>query len=433
MKRRFLSSPVAVVSAVWPYPTDAGKKVVLAGLLDYLADRVGADSLHYVYVSRSGLSPSSAGQHLEMPARVHCIEAPGTREQAFSALRRTLLTGRHSLQESMLYAPRVRAELRQVLHQIGARLEIFDTVRMGQFALEIPASDVTRRVLYMDDLFSVRYSRMLVTMRQHPDAKIAPLGEFRHVVPSVVSPIVDQRFVQRSLLEVERRLVGRRERESVPHFESCLLVSPEESARLNAEIGASSVQTLPPVVDPHVPPRRYQEPATFVLLGLLSLPHNHDAAVTFLRGCMPELSRRLPTSRVLIVGREASPEILREAEIYEDRVEVLGYVPDLGSVLSAACAVLAPLRFGSGVKIKVLEAIAHGVPVLATPVGAEGILAGEDRGILVEHDLSLFPTILAKLAEPDYNRRLSNNALAHHAATYSRAAAFRQYDDIFAR
>ena len=420
-----LRGPVALVSAVAPFPSDAGKKVVLAGLLDYLIARVGADRVHYVHVSPSSAEP------VAMPVQVHRVTAPRHPEQVVSLLRRTLLTGRHSLQESMLYAPRVRRAIQEALAGIGAQLEIFDTIRMGQYAEEIPARPDQRRVLYLDDLFSVRYTRMLETLRTHSDLDVAPLGEFRHVMPGIASRVADQRSIQRGLLMVERRLVARREREVVTGFESSLLVSPEECARLSGEVGASKVRTLPPVVDPKVTPRDYQGPPVFLLLGLLSLPHNHDAVMTFLRDCMPQVRHLLPDAEVHIVGRGVTPEIREAASAYPEHVVVAGFVPDLKELMSRSCAVLVPLRFGSGVKIKVLEAIAHGVPVLSTPVGAEGIAAGDEQGIVVESEIARFPQAMAKLARPAYNSVLSERALRHHAATYSRDAAFQKYDEIF--
>ncbi|MEO5710804.1 MAG: glycosyltransferase, partial [Nocardioidaceae bacterium] len=414
--------PVVLISPVAPYPRDAGKKVVLAGLLEYWVDRLGADAVHYVHVGRAGEAP------IQVPCHLHTVPGPRPSEQLVSLLVRTVVTGRHSLQESMLYAPRVARQLGEVLAGIGAELEIFDTIRMAQYAPRLPST--ARRVVYLDDLFSLRYQRILAAMRDHPELDISPLGDFRQVIPAALGRIADDPHMRRVLLEVERRLIGRRERQMVEDFERCLLISHKEAAMLSAATGSGSVHTMSPVVDPVTRPRDYRRPPVFVLLGLLSLPHNHDAALTFLRSSMPRLRELVPDAVVHIVGRGATDQIRTAAAPYGRHVHIEDYVDDLGALLSSARAVLAPLRFGSGIKIKVLEALAHGTPVISTPVGAEGIATGEQYGVLVD-DLARFPEVMHRVSDLPYNAMLSANALEHHRSTYSRSAAFDRYDVLF--
>ena len=416
---------IAFIGASAPYPTDSGKKVVLSGLLDYWVDRLGRDAVHYVLVG-----PRDA-EIPDLPARLHRIDRPRTWEQATSLARRTVAARSYSIQESMLYSPRVRRAIANVLASIQADLEIFDTIRLGQYATEIAPLPGQRRIVYLDDLFSVRYARMLETLRSHPDADMDPLGEFRSVIPAPLRPVASSRHVQRLLLRAERRLVAKRERESAAQFAACLLVSPSETDMLRAQVPTSTVHVLPPLVSSAPSARMLAKDPHFVLLGLLSLPHNHDAVMTFLRLCLPELVERRPGARIHIVGRGARPELAAEAARFPKHVQMHGFVPDLDTLLSQTHAVVVPLRFGSGIKIKVLEALAHGVPVLSTPVGAEGIDAGPGGGMIVEPDLLRFPALMDRLSNLDCNEKLSAAALQHHASTYSSEAAFRTYDQIF--
>jgi glycosyltransferase involved in cell wall biosynthesis len=412
-----------IVSAVAPYPTDAGKKVVLAGIVDYLVRRLGPDEVHYVLVGPQPTSP--------MPVPVHRIEPPRAVEQLSSVLLRTVATGRRSLQESSLYATRVRRALDDLLAELRPDLVVYDTIRMGQYVPRSQAPGGGRRIIYLDDLFSVRYQRILEAQRDHEELTFSALGEFRQVLPGPARRVADNARVQRGLLQVERRLVARREATILRDFDAALLVSPTETARLRALTGSDRVHTLPPVLDAEPPPRRYAGPPVYLLLGLLSLPHNHDAVLTFLRTAMPELLRRQPDAQVQVVGRGATPEIEEAAAPYGENVVVRGYVPDLDGLMARCCALLVPLRFGSGIKIKVLEALAHGVPVLATPVGAEGIEAGEHRGILVEPELARFPEHMSRLTDSAWNAELSARAQRHHRSTYAPQAAHAHYDEVF--
>jgi len=417
---------VAIVSATAPYPPDTGKKVVVAGLVEYWITRVGQENVHYILVA----PPDATDAGFPVPVRL--IRSPSVGEQCAAVASRTIATRRHALQESVLYARRVRRELDRVLAEIDADLEIYDTVRLGQYATELPARARTRRMVYLDDLFSRRYARMRAAMRNGDGVRLDALGEFRTFIPRPLRPIAEAPAVQHALLGLEQHLVARRELAAVKDFHTCLLVNFEEAAHLTDRTGADNVAVLPPLVDADraIAPRRAHG-SQFVFLGRMTLPHNHDAVATFLRNHMSELVHQVPGALLRIIGGGPRPELRSLAARWGDRVRFDGYVADLDRVLSQSCAMVSPIRFGSGVKLKVLDALARGVPVVSTSIGAEGIAAGPEHGVLVEDDLARHPRLMRTLTDRDYNAQVSRAARAHFDAVYSRAAVFRQYDEIF--
>jgi glycosyltransferase involved in cell wall biosynthesis len=80
-------------------------------------------------------------------------------------------------------------------------------------------------------------------------------------------------------------------------------------------------------------------------------------------------------------------------------VELLGYVPDLRSLYETARVVIVPMRVGSGVKVKCLEAVQYGVPVVSTPVGAEGLSLRDPRAVVVASDAAAFADAVLELHE----------------------------------
>ncbi|MGC8919134.1 glycosyltransferase family 4 protein [Streptomyces sp. PG2] len=109
--------------------------------------------------------------------------------------------------------------------------------------------------------------------------------------------------------------------------------------------------------------------------GSFDWPPNADAAAWLTREVLPRLHARVPGARVVLAGKPA-PEV---AALAGPCVEVTGMVPSMAPYLRAADLVVVPLRVGSGTRIKILEAFAHGVPVVSTTIGAEGldVVAGE--------------------------------------------------------
>ncbi len=177
--------------------------------------------------------------------------------------------------------------------------------------------------------------------------------------------------------------------------------------------------------------RHYGGAAEFAFLGLLSLPHNDDGLRFLLRAVWPLVLQRLPGARLRVIGREARPELLALADQLRDSVTVEGYVADLSEALGGVAALVNPLRFGSGIKLKVIEALGRALPVVSTPVGAEGIDSGPGTGVLVGTEPAELAELLCSLTDPTYNADISAQARARFDASYAAAAVFAAYDTAF--
>ena len=419
---RRLSESVAIVSAVNPYPTDDGKKVVLAGFLEYLADRLGKHNVHYLMVGGAG------GRGF--PVQLHLLPKPRAVAALGSVVRRTA-TGRASLQESLLCTAEVRAAIHRTLDRLCPTLEIYDTVRMAQHA---PINHSCRQICYLDDLFSKRYRTMLDAADRYPDVEIQPLGNFATYVPGLLRPAAEHSVSQRLLLRVEERLVRQSEDRTVHRFATSLLMNEQEASLLRQRCGADAhrVQAIPPLIGGASPAaRQYHGAPEFVFIGQLSMPHNDDGLRSFLTNVWPLVLAARSDAQLTVVGRCPRPPLTSLLGQYADSVTLAGFVPDLSEVLASAAALISPLRFGSGIKLKVIEALGAGIPVVATTAGAEGVAAGADQGVLVADDDAEFAQLLLGTTEISRNGQLSAAASEHFAGYYSRDAVFACYDAAF--
>jgi glycosyltransferase involved in cell wall biosynthesis len=413
---------VALISAVDPFPTDAGKKVVLAGFLDYFIERYGADNVHYIKV---GAPPNEP-----FPVQLHVVPKP-PKKVVLRNIATKVALGRCSLQEAFLGSPHTAAAIKQILDSVNPKLHVYDTVRMAQYASE---STKAEQICYLDDLFSERYERMLRASRTCPDVNSTALGNFAEHIPKQLQPIANNQMGQRALLRAEKALVRRSEDAAARAFRRCLLVNEEEVRVLTQRTGiaAGRVKCVPPMLKaPASSTRNYAGAPDFVFIGLLSLPHNDDGLRWFLRTTWPLLRSRLPEAKLRVIGRDAGSEVLAMGAKLSDSVTIEGYVPDLGEALGRAAAVINPLRFGSGIKLKVIEALGRAVPVVSTPVGAEGIANGAGTGVLVGSEPTELTELLCSLTDPKRNEEVSNEARLHFAGTYSRDAVFGVYDTAF--
>jgi len=417
---------VLLVSAVTPVPLDNGKRVVLAGLLDYFVNRLGGAAVHYALVG------DCQNELPILPYVVHRLQKPSALTRLGGGARRLMWDREGTLQEAMLSSSKLKTDISTLILQLKPELVVYDTVRLAQHAPAELAQ--ARSVVYLDDLFSVRYERILDQTASARTTEIDPLGEFASNVPSPLRRLVRRPAVHRPLLRFEQRRMLRRELHLATSFSTCLLVSPEETRLLRERSGALGVQTMTPLLPECTKvSRRMADPSEFVFLGRLNIPHNDDAICSFLAAAVDGLRAACPSALVRVLGRDPSPTLLRLASQNSDVVRIEGYVEDLDAVFGRAAALLAPLRFGGGIKIKVLDALARGLPVLATSVAAEGIPMKPDGadGCIVANDLRTWPNALAAMVSPLRNADLSRSAVHFFTSTYSRSAVMAQYDELF--
>ena len=184
-----------------------------------------------------------------------------------------------------------------------------------------------------------------------------------------------------------------------------LVVSEAERAQVQADVPGAVVRVVPTV---HAVWARVQRPerrAGVLFVGGFEHTPNIDAAVRLVRDVMPLVWRECGDVPVTIVGPCAPPEV--EA-LASDHVEIAGWVHDLDPLLSSARVLLAPLNYGAGLKGKITQAMAAGLPVVTTPVGAEGLEAAHGEQVMIASDnRGLADATVAVLRDPDLWWRLS--------------------------
>jgi glycosyltransferase involved in cell wall biosynthesis len=201
--------------------------------------------------------------------------------------------------------------------------------------------------------------------------------------------------------------------------------------------GGDRIVALPNGVDLEYfrPDERPRDPATILFTGKISYHANEAAALRLVQQIMPRVWQRRPETRVVIAGKDPSPAI--QLLTRDRRVTVTGYADDLRPFFWSATLVVAPLVYGTGIQNKVLEAMACGVPVVASPKACEGIGAVNGRDLLVgRDDTELADLAVTLIDRPEVGRRLSvegrRYVAAHHDWSEMGRRLIGVYEDVCA-
>ncbi len=205
------------------------------------------------------------------------------------------------------------------------------------------------------------------------------------------------------------------EAQAVQRFAGVLVTSPRDKAALEAlpsppgttgrtslhENGRRPIFVLPNGVDidyfsPGAAPTR---PKQVILTGKMSYHANVTAALLLVNDIMPRVWRHQPDVQVVIAGQAPPREVRALAAQHPSRVTVTGYVADLRSYLREAAVAAAPMTYGAGIQNKVLEAMACGVPVVASLQASSALQACPDRDLLVADTPAGFAAAILRLLE----------------------------------
>ncbi len=196
-----------------------------------------------------------------------------------------------------------------------------------------------------------------------------------------------------------KKIAARRTAKLIERAEDCLLgsnvthtvTSERERKKLLARCPSANIQVIPNGVDTAFYTAKKIDEArqrngnglarpTILFVGSMDYHANVGAVTWFSLAAWPEIAAKHPDLHFTIVGRDPAPAVRALAS---DRIHVTGTVDDVRAYYASAVAAVVPIRSGSGTRLKILEAMAAGVPVISTRIGAEGIEARHNMHLLL--------------------------------------------------
>lgn len=356
MKTLFLAPQV-------PWPLDVGSKIRVHNLLRCYAEMGDVTLMCFA----ENESEAQAVRNLEQYCkRIFCLplmstqSVPGQQSGKFGALMQLIRLRPRVVQ--FFNCPKLASRVESLVAS-----EHFDIVHVERLFMAINANAVLQGqsrsgrpllVLDVDDLESKKIGRLAALRSWRSPQKYFDNLEFL------------------KLKVFERRVL--------PRFDCVLVCSEKDRLQLArghrlpwVEVFSNGAE----VSDCVLPPGSRDDGRTLVFLGAMNYQPNEDAALYFAESILPLIRERLPGVRLVVAGKSPSPQ-LRALHNGRDLL-VTGYVEDKNQLFTSCTAFVVPLRIGGGTRLKILEAMAFGKPVVSTTLGCEGINVTSGENILV--------------------------------------------------
>lgn len=261
-----------------------------------------------------------------------------------------------------------RRRLRSLARDCSSDVVIFDHTAMFQYVSTVPSSAM--KVASAHDIY-VQTWRRKVSRAGNPASRL--------------------------LFRIEESRMERWETNACAACDLVITHNDKDKRLLESLEPRARVIAIDPWSDPlnfHADAAR--ESGSIIFLGAMDRRENSDAARWIVKEILPVIRREVPGARLYIAGSKG--ERLAQEFAGRDDVLVTGFVEDIGSLMARMEIALLPLRLGAGIKIKMLECMTAGLPIVTTSVGAEGIggdhgthyLVAEVADAIAEHTVWLF-------------------------------------------
>ena len=379
-----------------PYPPNRGGEIIIFNFLRELASR------HRVTLVTFYDHEEELGHRADLERYCHRVEMIRRPTKVDPMVLLRALRG-WSYSIARHWSEALRARLGQVLDEERPDLIQLETFVMGAY---LPDCRGIPTVLHLHDVAWVMWERL---------AQVVP-------------------FYLRPLVAIEASRIRRDELAACRGAGVCVPVSEIDQERLLAatEGAPVRVQFVRPGVDcgELSPANRAPGSRNLVFVGSMSYPPNVDAAEFFVRDVLPLIAASVPEVTLTIVGARPAASVQRLAE--NPRVRVTGLVDDVRPFYAEAAATIVPLRVGGGVRMKILEAMALGSPVVSTSIGAEGLGLEPGRDLLIaDTPAELAAAAVRLLRDPPFGSALAEHARQTVVQRFSWNAVVATLEDIY--
>ena len=392
---------ILFLTQVLPYPLDSGPKIRAYYVLRQLAAEHQITLVSFVRTQ----SETKAAEHLRLYCKeVHLLPIVRSRTRDTWHMAGSLLSGRPFVIQRDRSASMWKS-LKAITSKDSYDVIHTDQLNMAQYALECPA-----RARILD-----AHNAVWTVVRRL--CQNTPWG------------------LHRLLLELEWRKMRRYEGEVCSRFDRIIAVTEEDRCAL-ASISENSrdMRVIPIAVDATAlrKVQRDGESKRIISIGTMFWPPNVEGMLWFVEVVYPLIKREIPEATLDIIGARPVPEIKELAQKSSD-IRVLGYMEDVVPSLRQSAVFVVPLRAGGGMRVKILDTWALGIPIVSTSIGCEGIAGAihEENILVADQPAEFADQVVRVMRDENLARRLIHNGRGTVETSYDWRSLYGDYVRLY--
>ena len=392
------------------WPTDSGRKVGLYYYCKGLNDKFGYDIYLYSFLE--------AGQNQEMikskPVFIKDVQIAkklNVIDKLKNIIYQTCIKQKWPIQCSLYFSNSNKDTITQLCKKINPDLVIVDMVRLATY-YDAFKNFKCKKILDMDDLLSERYDRQLKS-----NYKSSLAGQYSSNLSSLFLKFIELKRIKNLILKFEKFLIAKAELDYAGIYEKVIFVSSKEANKLNKYYADKAIGIPLGINVKEFINCKFQQlkENNICFVGNMYVAANIDTLKLIATEVLPYIKTNY---KFYVIGKV--PEELKKQYSKNSNIIFTGRIENIYDIAGKCKLFLAPIVYGSGIKTKILEAMAMQMPVITNDIGAEGLEVENKKHLIIENDTQKIAQIV------DYY--LNNYNVALRMAENAQQLVFERYD-----
>lgn len=402
-----------------PFPASSGRKT---SLFHYC--RILSEELRYRLIVAAFLeSGDNPTQKPDFIDELVILPKASAKSRVMQIIKDSIILRRKPMQVALYWSPEAKKIVNQLIKKEHPQYVIGDMVRSTEYIRDVGSF----RIADLDDRISLRYKRQMETDIDG----INPYGAFLYTMPKLIQSVMMTKPLKLMVMKNEIVLLERYEKEIGKVCEKTIFVAEKEAQEFNKELLQEKAVAIPIGVDvDYFHYRQFNAKENKIgFLGAMSVAHNENAARHFIDKILPYVLKRVPDAVFTIIGGGVSEQLQK---LESEHVHFIGRVNDVRDYLEQCKVFVCPMTFGSGIKTKNLEAMAMGVPVVTSTIGAENINAvNGHEWIIAEKDDNFVNAIVELLLDDKKREYIGKNGSTYISRNFTWGLAKKRFEELF--